>query len=66
MAQEEPLLVVKYVWWRVWWRVFVPYGVGVLLFYSFGKYFLKDDNPIAYITMYFIMLFGIFMVLIFY
>ena len=62
MNNEKPLLVVKYVWWKVLWRVFMPYILGGFIFYAFGKYFLKENNPIAYITMYFIMLFGIFMV----
>ncbi len=62
MNIEEPLLVVRYVWWRVLRRIFVPYILGVFIFYSFGKYFLKESNSIAYITMYLIMLFCIFMV----
>ncbi len=56
---EKPLLVVKYVWWRVLWRLFMPYVPGIFMFYGFGGYFVKENNPIAYITMYAIMLFAI-------
>lgn len=56
---EKPLLVVKYVWWRVLWRLFIPYVPGIFMFYGFGGYFVKQGNPIAYITMYAIMLFAI-------
>lgn len=56
---EQPLLVVKYVWWRVLWRLFIPYIPGIFMFYGFGGYFLKEHNPIAYITMYAFMLFAI-------
>jgi hypothetical protein len=56
---EKPLLVVKYVWWRVLWRLFIPYVPGIFMFYGFGGYFVEHNNPIAYITMYAIMLFAI-------
>jgi hypothetical protein len=56
---EQPLLVVKYVWWRVLWRLFIPYVPGIFMFYGFGGYFVKENNPIAYITMYAFMLFAI-------
>lgn len=56
---EQPLLVVHYVWWRILWRLFIPYIPGVFMFYGFGGYFVKQGNPIAYITMYILMLFGI-------
>lgn len=56
---EQPLLIVRYVWWRVLWRLFIPYIPGAFMFYGFGGYFVKQGNPIAYITMYVLMLFGI-------
>jgi len=56
---EQPLLVVKYVWWRVLWRLFIPYVPSIFMFYGFGGHFVKENNPIAYITMYVIMLFAI-------
>lgn len=60
---KKPLLVVKYVWWRVLWRLFIPYIPGTFIFYSAGGAFLKDNNPIVYITMYAFMLFGIGMII---
>jgi hypothetical protein len=59
MENEKPLLVVRYVWWRVIWRLFIPYVPSIFMFYGFGGYFVKENNPIAYITMYVIMLFAI-------
>lgn len=59
IENEKPLFVVKYVWWRVLWRLFIPYVPGIFMFYGFGGYFVKENNPIAYITMYAIMLFAI-------
>ena len=59
IKDEQPLLVVKYVWWRVLWRLFMPYVPGIFMFYGFGGYFVKENNPIAYITMYTFMLFAI-------
>ncbi|GEM_PF-2413985 len=56
---KKPLLVVKYVWWRVLWRLFIPYVPGIFMFYGFGGHFVKENNPIAYVTMYAIMLFAI-------
>jgi hypothetical protein len=56
---EQPLLVVHYVWWRILWRLFIPYIPGAFMFYGFGGYFVRHGNPIAYITMYLLMLFGI-------
>ncbi len=59
IENKQPLLVVKYVWWRVLWRLFMPYIPGIFMFYGFGGYFVKEHNPIAYITMYAFMLFAI-------
>ncbi|MCK9372549.1 MAG: hypothetical protein M0P91_05080 [Sulfuricurvum sp.] len=59
MENEKPLLVVRYVWWRVLWRLCMPYVPGIFMFYGFGGYFVEHNNPIAYITMYAIMLFAI-------
>ena len=56
---EKPLLVVRYVWWRVLWRLCIPYIPAIFIFYMAGGAFLKDNNPIVYITMYTFMLFGI-------
>lgn len=59
IENEKPLLVVRYVWWRVLWRLFLPYILGIFMFYGFGGYFVEHNNPIAYITMYAFMLFAI-------
>ncbi len=40
---EEPLLVVKYVWWKVWFDVFVL-SIGLLVAYFLSKIMLKDNN----------------------
>ena len=47
---EEPLLVVKYVWWRVLFRNML-HTIGVLVFYSIYKIMLKDGNLLSIIPL---------------
>lgn len=56
---NQPLLLIHYVWWRILWRLFIPYIPSAFMLYGFGDYFVKQGNPIAYITMYTLMLFCI-------
>lgn len=60
---EQPLLIVHYVWWRVLWRLFIPYIPCFFMSYAAGGYFVKQGNPIAYIAMYTFMLFSIGMII---
>ena len=46
MTEKEPLLVVKYVWWKVWFDVFILF-IGIIALYFLFKIMLKDDNPLC-------------------
>ena len=50
IESEKPLLVVKYVWWRVLFRNMVLI-IGMLGFYSIYKIMLKDGNLLLIIPL---------------
>ena len=58
MNNEKPLLVVKYVWWKVWFDIFVLL-VGLLAAYFLFKIMLKDNN-IFFIIPFLLVVFGFF------
>jgi hypothetical protein len=53
---KEPLLVIKYVWWKVWFDVFVLF-IGILVLYSLFKIMRQDDNPLCWFFLFLIPLF---------
>ena len=61
MTEKEPLLVVKYVWWRVLLRNILLI-IGALIIYSVYKMLLRDGN-LLWIFFLFLLIVGLIMII---
>lgn len=51
---EKPLLVVKYVWWRILWRIFFPLSLGCFIGFLGGMALIESGAYIVGIFFYMI------------